>query len=288
MAGKVVLITGASSGIGKATALGLAKLGASIVLFCRDKERGEVAMEEIVETTGNSSIELLVADLLTQKEVRRVAAEFRANHLRLDVLINNAGASFTDYAETEDGIERTVAINYFAPFLLTNLLLDTLKAGAPSRIINVSSSEHSAGHLDPDNISHDTNMGRVGSDAYRRSKLALVLFTYELARRLKGTGVAANCIDPGPVRTKIWLNAGAFTLLFRLFSIFMPSPEKGAETSIYVASSPAVEGVSGKYFVKKTTKRSSGTSYDEALAKKLWDRSLSLTGLMPQVDPSSV
>jgi retinol dehydrogenase 14 len=282
MKGKVVLITGASSGIGKATALGLAKLGVTLVLVSRDKEKGEAAREEIGKATGNGSIELLVADLLLQKDVRRVAVEFQATHPRLDVLINNAGASFTDYAETEDGIERTMAVNYFAPFLLTNLLLDTLKASAPSRVVNVTSSEHKDGHLDLNNISRDPRMGRVGSDAYRRSKLAVVLFTYELARRLRGTGVTANCLHPGAVRTKIWLNAGAFTQLFRLFSVFMLSPEKGSETSIYLSSSPDVEGISGKYFVKKMPQRSYASSYDEAAARKLWDLSLTMTGLAPE------
>jgi retinol dehydrogenase 14 len=273
---KVVLITGASSGIGKETALGLAKLGANLVLVCRDKGKGETAREEIAKATGNDSIELILADLLSQREVRRVVAEFKIKHPRLDVLINNAGASFVDYAETGDGIERTMAINYFAPFLLTNLLLDTLKASTPSRVINVTSSEYKDGHLDPDNIGRDSRMGRVGSEAYRRSKLALVLFTYELARQLQGNGVTANCLHPGAVRTKIWSNAGAFTPLFRLFSIFMLSAKKGAETSIYLASSPEVEGVSGKYFVKKMSKQ---ISCDEVLAKKLWDASLRMTGL---------
>lgn len=276
---KVVLITGASSGIGKATALALAKTGATLVLACRDKGSGEAAREEVVRETGNGPVELLQADLLAQREVRRLAAEFRAAHTRLDVLVNNAGASYTDYAETEDGIERTMAVNYFAPFLLTNLLLDTLKGSAPSRVVNVASSEHSAGRLDLDNLTRDSRMGSVGQVAYARSKLALVLFTYELARRLQGTGVTANCLNPGAVRTKIWSNAGAFTPLFRLFSVFAQSPEKGAETSVYLASYPGVEGVTGGYFDKMKPKRSSEASYDEALARRLWEVSLRTTGL---------
>lgn len=278
MKGKVVLITGASSGIGKASAMGLARMGASLVLICRNEEKGEAARGEIVKATGNFSIELLLADLLKQKEVRRVAAEFKTNHPRLDVLINNAGASFVGYAETEDGIERTMAINYFTPFLLTNLLLDTLKGGISSRVVNVTSSEHNAGNLDLDNIGRDRRMGRVGAEAYRRSKLAVVLFTYELARRLQGTGVTATCVNPGAVRTNIWSNVGAYTLLFRLFSVFMQSPEKGAEGSIFLASSPEVGGVTGKYFDKKVPRRSSEATYDELLAKKLWDISLNMTG----------
>ena len=279
MKGKVVLITGASSGIGKETALGLAKMGANLVLVCRDREKGEAAKGEIARATGTASIELFLADLLTQREVRRVAAEFMATHPRLDVLVNNAGASFMDYAETEDGVERTMAVNYFAPFLLTNLLLVTLKNSAPSRVVNLTSSEHYDAHIDLNNLNKDSHMGTVGSEAYRRSKLAIVLFTYELARRLQGTGVTANCLNPGAVRTNIWNHAGALTPLFRFMSLFMPSAEKGAQPSIYLASSPEVGGESGKYFDKRMPKRSSEISYDAPLAKKLWDLSERMTGL---------
>jgi len=277
MEGKVVLITGADSGIGKETAMGLAKMGASLVLVCRDREKGETAKEEVAKASGNASIELFLADLLPQREVRRVAAEIRATHPTLDVLVNNAGASFTDYAETEDGIERTMAINYFTPFLLTNLLLEALKKGAPSRVVNVASSEHYHGRLDPYNIGKDSRMGTVGSEAYGRSKLALVLFTYELSRRSRGTGVTANCLHPGAVRTNIWRNADPLTPLFRFISLFMLSPESGARTSVYLASSPEVEGVTGKYFDRRMPKRSSETSYDEAMARRLWDLSETMT-----------
>ena len=286
MKGKVVLITGASSGIGKETALGLAKMGTSLVLVCRDREKGEAAKEEITKATGNASIELLLADLLPQREVRRVATEFKATHPRLDVLINNAGAGFAEYSETEDGIERTMAINYFTPFLLTNLLLETLKNSAPSRVVNVTSSEHYDAHLDLDNVNKDSRMGIAGADAYRRSKLAIVLFTYELARRLQGTGVTVNCLNPGAVRTKIWSQAGALTPLFRFMSLFMLSAEKGAQSPLYLASSPEVEGVSGKYFDKKVPKRSSETSYDEAMAKRLWDLSERMTELVAAKGPT--
>jgi len=286
MKGKVVLITGASSGIGKETALGLAKMGTSLVLVCRDREKGEAAKEEITKATGNASIELLLADLLPQREVRRVATEFKATHPRLDVLINNAGAGFAEYSETEDGIERTMAINYFTPFLLTNLLLETLKNSAPSRVVNVTSSEHYDAHLDLDNVNKDSRMGIAGADAYRRSKLAIVLFTYELARRLQGTGVTVNCLNPGAVRTKIWSQAGALTPLFRFMSLFMLSAEKGAQSPLYLASSQEVEGVSGKYFDKKVPKRSSETSYDEAMAKRLWDLSERMTELVAAKGPT--
>jgi len=280
MKGKVALITGASSGIGRETALGLARVGTGLVLVCRDKEKGEAAKEEIARTTGNNSIELLIADLLSQRQVRRVAIEFEATHPRLELLVNNAGAGFVDYSETEDGIERTMAINYFTPFLLTNLLLETLKNSAPARVINVTSSEHYDAHLDLDNVNKDSRMGIAGADAYRRSKLAIILFTYELARRLQGTGVTVNCLNPGAVRTKIWSQAGALTPLFRFMSLFMLSAEKGAQSSLYLAASPEVEGVSGKYFDKKVPKRSSETSYDEAMAKRLWVLSEQMTGLV--------
>ena len=280
MKGKVVLITGASSGIGKQTALGLSKMGASLVLICRDRERGEAAKEEVMRTAGTGAVDLLLADLLPLREVKRVAAEFEGTHPKLDVLINNAGASFTNYDETEDGIERTMAINYFAPFLLTNLLLGALKKSAPSRVVNITSSEHFDARLDLDNVGKDHRMGTVGSDAYRRSKLAVVLFTYELARRLQGTGVTANCLHPGAVRTKIWSHVGALTPLFRFMSLFMPSAEKGARAPIYLASSQDVVGVSGKYYAKNVPRRSSEASYDEAAARRLWELSARMTGLV--------
>jgi retinol dehydrogenase-14 len=277
--GKVVLLTGGNSGLGKATAFALAKMGADLTIVCRDKERGETALREIVEASGNSSVSLIIADLLLQREVRRTATEFRGSHPRLDVLINNAGSNFPDYAETEDGLERTMALNYFAPFLLTNLLLDLLEKSAPSRVVNVSSTAHYGGRLDLDNINGGGDMGLGGLGAYGRSKLALVLFTYELARRLAGKGVTVNCLHPGAVRTNIWAHGGAFSPLARLASQFMMSPEDGAKTQVYLASSPEVEGVTGKYFEKSKQKRSSESSYDEGLAGRLWELSLKTTGL---------
>ncbi len=210
--------------MGKETALSLAKMGASLVLVCRNEDKGRIAMNEIIQKSGNSSIELLIADLQSQKEVRQVAKKFLSNHSRLDVLVNNAGTNFPTYAETEDGIERTMAVNYFAPFLLTNLLLAFLGSSAPSRVVNVTSEEHFGAKLDLSNLSQDRIMGTVGSRAYGRSKLALVLFTYELARRLERNKVTANCVDPGAVRTKIWGQAGALTPIMRLLSLFMKGP----------------------------------------------------------------
>ena len=277
--GKTVLITGANSGIGKTTAIGLAQLGADLVLVCRNKDRAQKAIDEIKRTTGNDSIDLIVSDLLLQKEVRRVVNHFLGTHSRLDVLINNAGSNFHRYKETEDGIEQTMALNYFTPFLLSNLLLDILKKSAPSRIVNVSSVGHFGGRLDLDNVARDRRMGAEGFSAYQRSKLALVMFTYELARRVDPKLVTVNCLHPGAVRTNIWAHAGLATPLTRIASLFMKSAVNGAKTSIYLASSSEVKGISGKYFDDCKEKRSSRESYDEVLASKLWDQSLMLTEL---------
>ena len=278
--GKVILLTGGNSGIGKATALGLAESGASLVLVCRDKSKAQAAEDEIIRKSGNSSIELITANLLLQSEVRRTAGEFLSAHARLDVLINNAGTNYPTYAETQDGIERTMAVNYFAPFLLTNLLLDTMEKTGPSRIVNITSVAHHSGQLDLDNLAKDRRMGLFGLAAYGRSKLALTLFTYELARRLRGKTVTANCLHPGAVRTNIWSHAGAASLIARFGSLFMMSARQGAKTPIYVASSPEVEGVSGKYFENCKPTTSSQESYNESAAAKLWDLSLKMTHLL--------
>ncbi len=278
MEGKVVLLTGGNSGLGKATALSLASMGADLTIVCRDPGRGDRARREIAEKSGNASVSLLVADLLLLKEVRRAASEFRSSHARLDVLINNAGSNFPGYAETEDGLERTMALNYFAPFLLTNLLLDSLEKSAPSRIVNVSSAAHYGARIDPDDINGGGKTGMGGAGAYARSKLALILFTNELARRLQGRGVTVNCLHPGVVRTHIWAHSGVFSPLARVASLFMLSPEEGAKTQIYLASSAEVEGVTGKYFEKCEPKRSSEASYDDAIARKLWEVSARITG----------
>jgi NAD(P)-dependent dehydrogenase (short-subunit alcohol dehydrogenase family) len=278
--GKVVLLTGANSGIGKATALGLARLDASLVLVVRNGAKGREAAREITAKTGNSSIVLISGDLLLQRKVRKVVAEFLSSHSRLDVLINNAGSNFPTYEETEEGIERTMAVNYFAPFLLTNLLLGVMKKSNPSRIVNVSSAGHFGGDLRLDNLTHDRRMGTGGLGAYSRSKLALVLFTYELSRRLSGKQVVANCLHPGAVRTNIWRHSGAFAPFAILASLFMKGPEAGARTSIYLASSPEVEGVTGKYFEDCKAKKSAERSYDESLASRLWDMSMEATHLI--------
>jgi retinol dehydrogenase 14 len=278
MSEKVCLITGASSGIGKATAAGLANMGASVVMVGRDRGRGETAMAEIKEGNPDASVDLMLADVSSQEQIRRLADEFKEAYPRLDVLINNAGVFLSKRITTTDGIEMTFAVNHLAYFLLTNLLLDMLKASAPSRIVNVSSGAQSNGTIDFDNLQGEK--GYKGTKAYSQSKLANVLFTYELARRLEGTGVTANCLHPGAVRTNFGSgSSGVFGFMVRALRPLMISPEKGAETSIYLASSPEVEGLSGRYFVKIAEARSSDESYDERIARRLWEVSSELTNL---------
>ncbi len=274
-----MLLTGASSGIGKETAVELARGGAELTIVCRDAEKSARAREEIMRRSGSRSVHAMWADLERLREVRRLVAEFSASNPVLHVLVNNAGRDYPTYAETEDGLERTMALNYFSPFLLTNLLLPLLERGAPSRVVNVASVAHASGRLDLQDLNARGDMGTGGLAAYSRSKLALVLFTYELARRLAGKGVTANSLHPGAVRTRIWQHTGGFTPLTTLASLFMIGPKRGARTSIYLATSPEVEGVTGQYFYKCQRCHSSRVSQDPVLAGKLWERSRTITGL---------
>ena len=278
MDGRVCLITGATSGIGKATAMGLANMGAGVVMVGRDRGRGEAALAEIEEGSPNASVDLMLADLSSQEEIHRLADEFKEAYPRLDVLINNAGVIRSKRVTTADGLEMTFAVNHLAHFLLTNLLLDVLKANAPSRIINVASGEQRNGTIDFDDLQGEKEYKTA--KAYGQSKLANVLFTYELARKLQRTGVSANCLHPGVVSTNFGSGvSGAFGVMVRALRPLMLSPEKGAETSIYLASSPEVEGLSGRYFVKKAEARSSDASYDEGIAGRLWEASAELADL---------
>ncbi len=278
MYGKVVLITGGTSGIGKAAATALAGMGATVVITGRNEERGKRALQEIREESGNDGVELILADLTVQDEVRRLAEELRERHNQLEVLVNNAGLVLSERTETPDGIETQLAINHLAPFLLTNLLLDLLKESAPSRIVTVSSDAHRWAKIDLDDL-QSTKRYR-GMQVYGKTKLANIMFTYELAERLEGTGVTANCMHPGGVNTNFGNNQGGpMNLLFRLFKPFMRSPEQGADTLIYLASSPEVEGMTGKYLADRKVKAASDAAYDETTRKRLWEASEELTGL---------
>ncbi len=278
MGGKVVLITGGTSGIGKATAIALAAMGANVTITGRNRERGEQAVEEVRRESGNEEVELILADLAVQAEVRRLAEEFRERHDRLDVLVNNAGLVQSKRTETSDGMETTFAINHLAPFLLTNLLLDLLEKSAPSRIVTVSSEGHRWGKLNLDDLQSERRYR--GMQVYGMTKLANIMFTYELAERLRGTGVTATTMHPGGVSTNFGKNNnGVMTLLFRAFKPFMRTPEQGADTVIYLASSPDVEGMTGKYLADRKIKVAADQAHDENLRKRLWEKSEELTGL---------
>jgi len=254
-------------------------MGATVIVVGRDRSRGEAAVTEIKQKSNNDAVDLMLADLSSQASIRRLAEEdFKDRYEQLHVLINNAGVFTSKHTVTLDGIETTFAVNHLAPFLLTNLLLDVLKASAPTRIINITSSGERSGTINFDDIQGGRRSN--GFRAYNQSKLAMILFTYELARKLEGTGVTVNCVHPGVVVTNLGRgSSGAFGLLLRLMRPFFSSPEKGAETPIYLASSLEVEGVSGKYFAKKAEAKSSELSYDAATARRLWQVSAELTKL---------
>lgn len=280
MKDKVFLITGATAGIGKETARGIAKTGATVVLVGRSEEKCEKVLQEIKTSTGNQNLDFLTADLFSIAEIRRLADEFKNKYNRLDVLVNNAGAIFDKRKTTVDGLEKTFALNHISYFLLTNLLLDVIKSSAPARIVNVSSIAHQfAGKIDFDDLQFERK-SYSGFTAYGQSKLMNVLFTYELARRLEGSNVTANCLHPGGVASNFADNTGGILRIAAWFfkNTFAISSEKGAATSIYLAASPEVEGVSGKYFDNKKEKSSSKISYDEAVQKQLWEMSEKIVG----------
>lgn len=278
LSGKNCLITGATSGIGRETALALARMGAGLVLVCRDRRRGEQVRDEIRSQGANVAVDVILADLASQQEIRRLAGDFLATGRPLHLLINNAGVVNTSRSVTADGIETVFAVNHLAYFLLTHLLLDRLKQSAPARIVNVASDAHKLGDMNFDDLQAERRYRTMR--IYGQSKLANILFTYELARRLQGTGVTANCLHPGAVATGLGANNGAWAkAIIALLGLFFRSPRQGAATSIYLASSPEVEGVSGKYFVDCRPRRSSPASYDEASAKRLWEISERMTGI---------
>jgi len=276
--GRTCLVTGASSGIGEETAAGLARCGARVILVARDRERGEASAARVKAKTGNAAVELLLADLASQAEIRRLAGQVLERCPALHVLVNNAAVVNLSRETTVDGYEMTFAVNHLAYFLLTRLLLDRLVESSPARIVNVASTGHKYGQLDFDDLQSERSYSCMR--AYGTSKLANVLFTYELARRLEGTGVTANCLHPGAVSTRLGTNNGRLgRIVVPLLRPFFLTAEEGARTSIYLAASDEVENVSGKYFVKCRLKESSPESHDEALARRLWQASSQLTRL---------
>jgi NAD(P)-dependent dehydrogenase (short-subunit alcohol dehydrogenase family) len=279
MEGKVALITGATSGIGMATAAGLAKQGAIVALVARNQEKGLAVRDQIRAQSGNPQVEVLMADLSSQQSTRALAASFQERYTRLDVLMNNAGGIFFQRETTVDGLELTFALDHLAYFLLTNLLLDMLKASAPARVINVSSGAEASATIAFDDLQAERRYDPF--PVYAQAKLANMLFTYELARRLEGTGVTVNAVRPGPVATNFggsggsWLNR-IFPLIFRVIG---KSPEEAAETAIMLASAPELAGVSGKAFYDRREQQTSARARDVASQRRLWEVSAKLTGL---------
>ncbi len=274
--GKVCVVTGANSGIGKETALALARMGATVVLVCRSEARGTEALDDIKAQTGNDAVSLVLADFSSQQQVREAAA-ILAQCDRLDVLVNNAGVTPWERRVTdENGLELIFAVNHLAPFLLTNLLLDRLKAGAPARIVTVSSGAHRRVPLNFDDLQNEQRY--VPFDVYSQSKLANVYFTYELARRLVGTGVTANCLHPGVVSTALFRHLPPLLgFAVKLARPLLLTPAQGADTVVYLAAAPEVAEVSGRFFERREAVESSPVSYDAEAARRLWGVSESLT-----------
>jgi NAD(P)-dependent dehydrogenase (short-subunit alcohol dehydrogenase family) len=279
MAGKTVLVTGGTGGIGKATAIGLAALGARVGISGRDPSRAEQAAADIRSASGNRAVDVFTADMSAQAEVRRLAGQVRSAYDRLDVLVNNVGGYWAHRHLTADGLEHTFALNHLTPFLLTNLLFDHLIASAPARIVTVSSGAQAIGRIDFDDLQGERQYS--GQRAYNQSKLANVMFTYELARRLEGTGVTATVLHPGVVHTAFGAEdpSPMFRVMLPLVRPFMKTPARGAATPIYLASAPAVAGVTGRYFANRKPKKSNKVSYDTAAAARLWRISAELVRL---------
>jgi len=278
MEGKVVIVTGGNSGIGLATVRGLAKLGATVVMACRDMTKARHVRDAIVKETGNPRLEVMALDLGSSASIKRFAAEFLAAHTQLHVLINNAGTWERTRSVTADGFETTFGANHLGVFLLTHELLGVLKATAPSRIVNVASKLHYRGHMDWGDLMAERKFS--ATTAYNQSKLANVLFTRQLAQNLKGTGVTVNCLHPGVVATDLTRHYPK--ILVKLFHLFLITPEEGASTSLYLATSKDVEGVTGEYFDKSRKTAPSAEARDPSVQKRLWEVSehlLKLDGL---------
>jgi NAD(P)-dependent dehydrogenase (short-subunit alcohol dehydrogenase family) len=275
---KTCLITGATNGIGRVTAVELAGMGAELFLTYRDEARARETLAEIRQKTGNDNIHLLKADLGSQSQIRAAAGEFLASGKPLHILINNAGLGNTNRTITADGLETVFAVNHLAYFLLTMLLLDCIKRSVPARIVNVASEAHRFGTINFNDLGGEQRYRTFG--AYSQSKLANILFTYELARRLAGSGVTVNCLHPGGIASGLWTNNGLLAqLIMKAAKPFLKTPEQGARTTIYLASSDEVEGVTGKYYVNCKEKNSNRESYDLDVARRLWEVSAQMTSV---------
>ena len=281
MAGKIVLISGGTGGIGKAVAIGLATLGARVGITGRDRARAEQAAAEIRAASGNPAVDAFAADLASQAEVRRLAVAVLDAYPRLDVLVNNVGGFWAHRHLTADGLEHTFALNHLAPFLLTNLLLDLLKASAAARVVTVSSGAQAMGRIDFDDLQGARHYS--GQRAYSQSKLANVMFTNELARRLGGTGVTATAVHPGVVRTNFGAEDQAwwFAVISRVVRPLLKTPAQGAQTPIYLAASPEMAGISGKFFANRKPRAANKLAYDTDLTARLWQASADLVGMTP-------
>lgn len=280
LSGRRMLITGGNAGIGKATAVGLARCGADVVITSRDRDRGRRAAAEIAERAGADDVDVMVLDLADLSSVRSFTDAFADRYGHLDVLVNNAGVILTDREETVDGFEATIATNHLGPFLLTLRLLPLLRASAPSRIVNVASVAHRGADLDPDDLHHERRDYQAMA-AYRSSKLANILFTRELARRLEGTGVTVNACHPGTVASGFGRDGdthGIFPVLLRIAAPFMPRPEHGAVTPIHLAGSPEVAGQTGGYYARRRRTQPSAAARDDRLARRLWEVSADAVG----------
>jgi retinol dehydrogenase 12 len=280
---QVCMVTGATGGIGKVMACEIARQGMQVVVVSRNAERCEATAAEIRETTGNQAVNYLAADLSSQKEIWDLAERFCIKYERLDVLVNNAGGFYMNRIESEDGIELTWALNHLSYFMLTNLLIRMLKKSAPARVVNVSSNAHLGGSINFDDL--EGKKRYRGWTAYSQSKLANILFTFELARRLEGSGVTANVLHPGFVATNFAKNNNRLVRFFiNLSHLFALSPEEGARTGTYLANSPEVEGVSGEYFIKQKATRAAKAAYNPDTAMRLWEVSQQMTGLRVDID----
>jgi NAD(P)-dependent dehydrogenase (short-subunit alcohol dehydrogenase family) len=278
MQGRVCVVTGASSGIGKAAALGLARLRAHVVLVCRNQARADATQAAIREATGNTTVDVVLADLSSQAEIHRLAQALLARYPQLHVLINNAGVLNWRRAVSVDGIESVFAVNHLAYFLLTNLLLERLAASAPARVINVASDAHTWAPSQLDDLQSERRYQPFR--VYGQSKLCNILFTRELARRLDGTRVTVNAVHPGGVATGLGMNNGWWaTLIAGALKPFILSPEQGADTVLYLATAAEVDGVTGKYFEKRREQQPSRLALDDGEAQRLWRVSADLTGV---------